>query len=127
MLKKLKYIFFNKNDIVTRNIVDSLGFSSKSLPSTYLGIPFFVGANKPAYWKAIINRIKNVISSWKARWLSLSGRLLLIKYVLSVIPNYFMFVLKAPIGVIQHNEKPIRGFLWRDNMSEEKKIPLISI
>ncbi|XP_059070589.1 uncharacterized protein LOC131860223 [Cryptomeria japonica] len=64
--QKSKIYVFNTNDIVTRNIVDSLGFSPECLPSTYLGIPIFVGANKKAYWKAIIDRIKNVISTWKA-------------------------------------------------------------
>ncbi|XP_059073538.1 uncharacterized protein LOC131874266 [Cryptomeria japonica] len=86
-----------------------------------------MGANKLAYWKAIIDRIKNAFSTWKARWLSLSGRLLQIKTGLSAIPNYYMSILKAAIGVIQQVEKIIRGFLWRHNMSEEKKISLISI
>lgn len=117
----------NTNDVVTRKIVDTLGFSLECLPSTYLGIPFFVGANKSAYRKAIIDRIKNAISTWKTRWLSLSGRLLLIRIVLSGIPNYFMSILKAPARVIHQIEKLIRGFLWRDNMSEENKISLISI
>ncbi|XP_057822586.1 uncharacterized protein LOC131034982 [Cryptomeria japonica] len=125
--QKSKIYVFNTNDVITRKNFDTLGFSQECLPTTYLGIPFFVGANKLAYWKVIIDRIKNAISTWKARWLSLSGRLLLIKIVLSSIPNYFMSALKAPAGVIHHIEKLIRSFLWRDNMSEEKKIPLISI
>lgn len=86
-----------------------------------------MGVNKLAYWKAIIDIIKNGISTWKACWLSLSGRLLLIKIVLSGIPYYYVSVLKAPAKVIQQIEKLIRGFKWRDNMLKEKKILLISI
>lgn len=38
--QKSKIYLFNTNDVVTRKIVDTLGFSQECLPTTYLGIPF---------------------------------------------------------------------------------------
>lgn len=84
-----------------------------------------MGANKIQYWFKVIERIKSSVSAWKARWLSFSGHILLIKSVLADIPNYYIDVLKAPKPVILHIEKIIRNFLWRGNLSDVKKIPLI--
>lgn len=75
----------------------------------------------------VIERIKNKVLAWKARWMSLSGIILLIKTILATIPNYYISVLKAPRSVIYQIEKLIREFLWKGNLIEEKKIPLISL
>ena len=104
-----------------------LGFSQEQLPSLYLGIPLFAGNNKAIFWKSIVNKIKSKISNWKYRWLSLSGKIMLVKSVLASIPNYSMSVLKAPAGIIKQIEKTIRNFIWNNNMSDEKKVPLISL
>jgi len=52
---------------------------------------------------------------------------MLIKYVLATIPNYFFSILSTPMNVIKQIESIIRGFLWADNMTGVKKIPLISL
>ena len=69
------------------------------LPSVYLGIPFLMGTNKITFWFPIIDRISARISTWKARWLSLSSRILLVKVVLTVIPNYYLSILNAPSSI----------------------------
>jgi ribonuclease HI/exonuclease III len=124
---KSKIYFFNTNSVLACKIQNILQFPVGKLPSTYLGIPFFVGANKAVYWNNIIERIKHKLAAWKVRWLSLSGRILLVKTVLTAIPNYFFAVLNAPASVISQIEKLIRSFLWSDNMSGDKKIPLVSL
>ena len=110
-----------------RRICKILEFELDHLPSSYLGVPFFMGSNKSSYWNNIIRRIKSRTMSWKVRWLTLSGRIMLIKSVLAAIPNYFFSVLSAPMNVIKQIESIIRGFLWADNMTGVKKIPLISL
>lgn len=119
-------MFFTNFDIA-RKICKILDFEQDHLPSTYLGVLFFMGSNKTSYWKNIIGRIKARTLSWKVRWLSLSGHILLIKSILATIPNYYFSMLLAPSSVIKQIEVIIRGFLWMENMSGVKKIPLISL
>lgn len=73
-----------------------------------------------------MERIKSKVLAWKAKWISLSSHILLIKAVLAAIPNYFIVVLKAPKLVIDQIEKLIKNFLWKGNMNDAKKVPLNS-
>ena len=112
--------------MVSDKVQQILGFSEDFLPSVYLGIPFFMGSNKASYWSSVIQHIQCRIASWKVRWLSLAGRILLIKSVLAAIPNYFIVVLKIRSGVLDTIKKLIKGFLWSGNLDDSHKVPLIS-
>lgn len=125
--QKSKIYLFNTNQILSNKLINILGFSIEQISSMYLGLPFFMGENKISYCSSIIARIRSRILAWKARWLSLSGRILLIKTVLSIIPNFYLVFLKAPSSFVHQIEKLIRGFLWKGNLSDETKIPLISL
>lgn len=52
---------------------------------------------------------------------------MMIKSVLSVVPNYYIAILHAPKSIISELEKIIRQFLWKGNIDQKKKIPLISL
>ncbi|PWA99424.1 RNA-directed DNA polymerase, eukaryota, Reverse transcriptase zinc-binding domain protein [Artemisia annua] len=71
---------------VDRNEVDWMASTLKctpgSLPFNYLGLP--VGANMSigCHWSPIIDKVQKRLSSWKARCLSIGGRLTLVKSVL---------------------------------------------
>lgn len=125
--EKSKIYTFNIKSCLQKKIVNHLGFQTIELPCKYLGILFFIGENSISYWDKIIHSIQMRIASWKGRWLSLSGHILLIKSVLSAIPNYYMVVLKGPKLVILLIEKLIRDFLWKGNIDNKKKISLISL
>ena len=86
-----------------------------------------MGENKISYWTPIIEMIESIIVAWKAQWLSLSSRVILIKLVLSTIPNYYLLVLKVRPSIIQTIQKMLREFLWIGNMNGEKKVPLVSL
>lgn len=125
--QKSKIYFFNTNKVISDKIKQILGFTEDFLPSVYLGIPFFMGSNKSSYWSSVIQRIQSRIAACKVRWLSLAGRVLLIKSILAAIPNYYMAVLKAPSKVLAQIQKMIKRFLWTGNMDDSRKIPLISL
>lgn len=125
--KKSNVFILNTPKKFATNIIYILGFTPDVLPSSYLGIPFFRGSNKAAYWNQIVERIKSRISVWKVRWLSLSGRILLIKSVLAAIPNYCLSILQAPRSIIHQLAKIIKSFLWSNKMIGTKNIPLISL
>jgi len=47
-------------------------------------------------WHPLIDRIWKKLSKWKRKNLSLGGHLVLIKYVMSSLPVYFLSFLKSP-------------------------------
>ena len=101
---KSKIFFFNTTPPIAQRIKKILDFEEEKLPSTYLGVPFFMGKNKASYWKNIVDRIKARTMAWKVRWLSLSGKILLIKSILSAIPNYYFSILSTPKFIIKQIE-----------------------
>lgn len=52
------------------------------------------------------------LSGWKAKTLSLAGRLTLVKSVTSAIPNHLMQTMELPRSVCDHIDKVNRSFLW---------------
>ncbi|GKB35100.1 RNA-directed DNA polymerase, eukaryota, reverse transcriptase zinc-binding domain protein [Tanacetum coccineum] len=75
-------------------MANDIGCGSSKLPMKYLGVP--VGSNmaRCANWDVIINKFSSKLSQWKARLISVGGRLSLIKSVLSSLPTYFMSLYK---------------------------------
>ena len=65
----------------------------------YLGPPLGASPRRQAMWKPVIELIKKHLSSWKKRFISFGGRLVLIKSVISSLPIYYMSLFKIPEGV----------------------------
>ncbi|GKC31895.1 hypothetical protein Tco_1039189 [Tanacetum coccineum] len=59
-----------------------IGCGVSNLPFKYLGIPVGCNMSRCVHWNAVIQSFTSKLSSWKARLLSVGGRLLLIKAVL---------------------------------------------
>ncbi|KAJ0768031.1 putative RNA-directed DNA polymerase [Helianthus annuus] len=89
-----------------------LGCRYGEVPFKYLGI--LVGGNMSRInsWDPVIQVFKKRLSLWKARTLSMGGRLVLVKSVLESIPTYFFSLYKAPVTVINNLEGLIKRFLW---------------
>lgn len=96
-----------------------------TLPIHYLGAPLGGNPKKRAFWSPVLERLRIKLQSWDSRFLSLAGRLTLLKSVLSAIPVFTMSVFLAPVGVVGDIEKLMRAFLW-GNCSGVKKINWIS-
>ena len=62
---KSKIYVFNTSQLVSQRIIYLLSFPHDHLPSTYLHVPFFMGLNKPSYWKFVIDHINKRFSAWK--------------------------------------------------------------
>ena len=52
---------------------------------------------------------------------------MLIKLVLSTIPNYYLVELKPIHSILLHIQKLMTRFLWMGNMTNDKNISLISL
>lgn len=64
------------------------------------------------YLEHLIDKVYRVLEEWKARLLSFSGRLTLVKAVLSSIPIYTLASAYVPKGTIKRVEQIICNFLW---------------
>ncbi|GAU51648.1 hypothetical protein TSUD_414700 [Trifolium subterraneum] len=64
----------------------------------YLGLPIGGDPRKLNFWYPLIDRIRNKLSGWKCKNLYIGGRLILLKYVLSSIPVYYLSFFSAPSG-----------------------------
>jgi len=73
----------------------------------------------------LINRIKSRLLGWKSKNLSLGGRLVLLKSVLSSLPFYFISFFKAPAGIISSIESIFNCFFW-GGCEEFRKISWIN-
>ncbi|XP_074292731.1 uncharacterized protein LOC141619611 [Silene latifolia] len=101
-----------------QDILKISGFSERSLPFKYLGMPIQTTRLKKQDSECLVENICARIHSYGARKFSYAGRLVLVKAVLSS-----MFVL--PKGIIAKIEAVCRNFLW-DNSTDYRRVPLVA-
>ena len=63
-----------------------------------------------ANWDVIINKFSSKLSHWKARMITVCGRLSLIKSVLNSLPTYFMSLYMAPVSICSKLESMRNNF-----------------
>ncbi|GKB45132.1 reverse transcriptase domain, reverse transcriptase zinc-binding domain protein [Tanacetum coccineum] len=76
-------------------VASSLNCSHDAIPFLYLGLPVGKNIKYCDGWLDVIRRVQDRLSSWKARSLSIGGRLTLIKSVLGSIPLYYLSIFNA--------------------------------
>ena len=77
-----------------------MNYKHGCLPFVYLGLPIGGNSRKLQFWYPMVDCFKSRLFGWKSKNLSLGGRLVLLKFVLSSIPVYFLSFFKAPSGNI---------------------------
>lgn len=127
MVSGLK-VNFNKSCLVGLNISEEdLRMASEflyckrgELPLNFLGIPIGANLRKSSTWKPVVKKLKDRLSIWKSRQLSLGRRITLINSVLASLPLYFFSFFKAPKKVLKELVQIQRNFLWGRNGEERK-------
>ena len=66
-----------------------------------------------------MQKIDKRLVPWNKRFLSKSGRLVLIKAVISSILTFYMLVFKVPVSVAMKIEKMKRDFFWGDGIQKK--------
>jgi hypothetical protein len=96
-----------------------LGVASKflncklgKLPFIYLGLPVGANPRKEATWDPVIEVLQKRLHSWKNRFVSLGGRVILINSVLAAIPIFYLSLMKMPTCVWRKIVAIQRRFLW---------------
>ncbi|GLT28935.1 hypothetical protein SLA2020_038370 [Shorea laevis] len=113
-------INFNKSVLYSFNVSDewgrmaaaSLNCKSGSTPFTYLGMPIGNAMVRRKAWVPVIENFNKKLAVWKAKCLSIGGRVTLLRSVLSALPIYFMSVFKIPKIVLHELVCIQRNFLW---------------
>lgn len=84
--KKLKMIL---------NVEEQIG------PCKYLGMPIMEGCQKKIVFQFVKEKLKHRIDAWKIRWLSRTGKDILLKIVAQALPTYIMSLYLFPNSICQ--------------------------
>ncbi|GKB18467.1 putative RNA-directed DNA polymerase, eukaryota, reverse transcriptase zinc-binding domain protein [Tanacetum coccineum] len=114
----LSGVGMSNEDILS--MANVIGCGAATLPFKYLGVPVGCNMSRCSYWEPIINKFSSRLSLWKARLLSVRGRLTLIKSVLGSLPLYFMSLYMVPISVCKKLESMRNHFFIGADMGEKK-------
>jgi hypothetical protein len=74
----------------------------------------------------ILQNLKDQFEIWGATWLNPTGRVVLIKSVLSSFPIFQFSSLHAPVGIKKEMAKLIRKFLWQGGKDNGKNIHMVN-
>ncbi|GKB17965.1 hypothetical protein Tco_0851888, partial [Tanacetum coccineum] len=97
----------------------SFGCLGNKLPFTYLGVKVGGNMTRANSWTEVVQKVSTKLSSWKAKSLSVGGRLTLIKSVLGAIPTYYMSMFKVLEGILSQLEKFCNSFFLGANPDEQ--------
>jgi hypothetical protein len=115
----LKVNFF-KSSIMGVNVnSEFLGLAERflhcnvgSIPFIYLGLPVGDNPRRESTWKPLLESLSRKLGVWRNRFISLGGRVVLLKSVLNSIPSFYLSFLKLPLKVWKQIVKLQRNFLW---------------
>ena len=99
---------FNKSMLTGVNIYDTWLAEAASvmhcrrgfIPFVYLGLPIGGDSRKLSFWKPVVDSIMARLALWNNKFLSYGGRLILLKFVMSSLPVYFLSFFRAPTCII---------------------------
>ena len=90
---------------------DLLGIQEARTIGKYLGFPLrHRGANNRQY-NFVVDKVMHILSGWKAKFLSSAGKAVLIKSVMSAIPNHIMQGVALPSHICDKLDKVNTDFL----------------
>ncbi|KAF3666327.1 hypothetical protein FXO37_10616 [Capsicum annuum] len=118
---KSGFIIHPKSTDAFKNEVRAItGFAQIKLSFTYLGSPIFVGRKKVWYFNDIAVRASNKVMGWHSKTLSVGGKAVMIKVVLSSVPLHIISVIQPPKTTIKYMEKVMENFFWGDTQGKNK-------
>ncbi|XP_058734070.1 uncharacterized protein LOC131605773 [Vicia villosa] len=93
---------------------------------TFLGIKVGCNPRKKESWIPLVSKIKKRLSGWNNRFLSLGGRITLLKSILSSLSIFTMSFYKMPKSVAKEVGRIQNNFLWGGGLGERRKIHWVS-
>ncbi|CAN1347607.1 Putative ribonuclease H protein At1g65750 [Linum perenne] len=116
-------IFCSKNidRRTTATISSTLGIPLTQDLGRYLGVPVLHERVTKHTYQDVIDRIDQRLSGWKAKSLTLAGRVTLAQSVLSAIPAYVMQTSVLQGATCEAIDKRIRDFVWGSTKDAKKR------
>ncbi|GJS21722.1 RNA-directed DNA polymerase, eukaryota [Tanacetum coccineum] len=109
---------------VHRNLVSQaatiIGCSVMHAPFRYLGVMVGDCMTRLSAWSDSLQKLHQRLSKWKAKTLSIGGRLTLLKSVLGASPIYNLSIFKAPVGILKDMERIRSNFFKGADLSDRK-------
>jgi hypothetical protein len=125
-LSKSKLVPLNLDHAQGQYLASILNCSIGQLPIKYLGVNLHWKKPSKNDWQLIIDKIHKKLPLWKGKQLSLGGRLVLLNYVLSSIPLYYISLFRIPAWVLSRIDQIRKRFLWAGvNSSSVRKYYLV--
>ncbi|XP_049391560.1 uncharacterized protein LOC125855975 [Solanum stenotomum] len=115
LLNKEKSCFAvaNNSKAATINKLKNItGMKHQLFPIRYLGCPLITGKKKISHNSVMVSKIIDKIRGWHTKFLSTSGRAILIRHVLLAMPIHLFAATTPPKGTIELIEKYIIRFFW---------------
>nr|GEW95480.1 hypothetical protein [Tanacetum cinerariifolium] len=97
-----------------------IGCGVDTLPLKYLGVPVGCNMTRCLYWNDTIQKFSSKLTLWKARLLSVGGRLSLIKSVLGNLSTYYMSIFMMMVSVRKKSESVRNKFFIGGDQDEKK-------
>jgi len=118
--KSSVYFSPNTNEAVMAEICNTLDCPRTDDFGSYLGVPTINGRVKCVTYQSVISKVDKRLAGWKAKCLSLAGRVTLIQSTITAIPAYVMQTAKLPRSLCDELDGKIRRFLWGGSMMQRK-------
>jgi len=90
----------------------TLNCKHMKIPFVYLGMLIEGNPRLKQFWQPMTEKVKTRLSNWKGKLIGITGRVCLIKSVLSAFPLYYLSFYKLPRCVSNKLLKIQRNFLW---------------
>nr|XP_009761660.1 PREDICTED: uncharacterized protein LOC104213812 [Nicotiana sylvestris]XP_016481531.1 PREDICTED: uncharacterized protein LOC107802523 [Nicotiana tabacum] len=85
-------------------------FQRNPFPFTYLGCPISYSRRKKDFYKGILFKFQERLSSWKGKLFSIGGRAVLVAHVLESMPIHLLSTVNLPVYVINQLHKMFARF-----------------
>ena len=95
-----------------QQVLQNFGGQQDHFPLRYLGLPVTISRLRIVHLQFVLDRIRARLAGWKGRLLSIAGRRVLVRSVLSALPTFALTVLKVPKKILAEVDKIRRRFLW---------------
>ncbi|XP_026397082.1 uncharacterized protein LOC113291806 [Papaver somniferum] len=104
-------MLFVKDDLHNVNNL-LLKMKKMSLHERYLGIPLFLNRRRTTYFSSLVEGMKSRLFKWNGKFLTQSGRSIMVKHVINAMPSHQMGVFKIPKATIKEMDRVQRRFWW---------------
>jgi hypothetical protein len=105
------------NQVVLDDIKSIFPFEVYHLASGFKYLGYFLKADryKALDWDWLLKKFEFRITHWCNRWLTLGGRLVLVKAVLESQPVYWLALANIPSSILHRIRQVTYNFLWNGN------------